>query len=145
MQQSQYLTHDTPFEVAHARSPGAGHLLPWSIGCIVMAASFNYTLEMLSALGYCFNVLLSYVDGEQAMNKAAVIERVCQALQRGGTSTAAQILSDHYPNPAPPIGKANVGVAKRLRVFRRDRFLDRYSGSPLVLPGALRDCFANPQ
>ena len=48
MQRSQYLTHDTPFEVAHARSPGAGHLLPRSIGCIVMVASFNYTFEMLS-------------------------------------------------------------------------------------------------
>jgi hypothetical protein len=69
------------------------------------------------------------------MNKAAVIESVCEALQRGDTSTAAQILSDRYPNPTPPIGKGNVGSEKRLRVFLRDGFLDRYSGSPLVLPG----------
>jgi 5-methylcytosine-specific restriction endonuclease McrA len=72
------------------------------------------------------------------MNKAAVIESVCEALQRGDTSTAAQILSDRYPNPTPPKGKGNVGSEKRLRVFLRDGFLDRYSGSPLVLPGALR-------
>jgi 5-methylcytosine-specific restriction endonuclease McrA len=72
------------------------------------------------------------------MNKAAVIESVCEALQRGDTSTAAQILSDRYPNPTPPIGKGNVGSEKRLRVFLRDGFLDRYSGSPLVLPGTLR-------
>jgi 5-methylcytosine-specific restriction endonuclease McrA len=72
------------------------------------------------------------------MNKAAVIEIVCEALQRGDTSTAAQILSDRYPNLTPPIGKGTVGAAKRLQVFLRDGFLDRYSGTPLVLPGALR-------
>jgi hypothetical protein len=72
------------------------------------------------------------------MNKTAVIESVCDALQRGDKSTAAQILSDRYPNPTPPIRKGNVGAGKRLRVFLRDGFLDRYSGTPLVLPGALR-------
>lgn len=72
------------------------------------------------------------------MNKTAVIERVCEALQQGDKSTAAQTLWEHHPNPTPPIGKGNVGIGKRLRVFLRDGFLDRYSGSPLVLPGALR-------
>ncbi len=72
------------------------------------------------------------------MDKAAVIESVCEALQGRDKSTAAQILLDRYPNPTPPRGKGNVGAGKRLRVFLRDGFLDRYSGSPLVLPGALR-------
>jgi hypothetical protein len=72
------------------------------------------------------------------MDKAAVIESVCEALQGGDKSTAAQILLDRYPNPTPPTGKGNVGAGKHLRVFLRDGFLDRYSGSPLVLPGALR-------
>jgi hypothetical protein len=72
------------------------------------------------------------------MNKTAVIERVCEALQWGDKATAAQTLWEHYPNSTPPIGKGNVGIGKRLRVFLRDGFLDRYSGTPLVLPGALR-------
>src|SRR5215208_4301814 len=72
------------------------------------------------------------------MNKTAVIERVCQALQQGDKSTAAQTLWEYYPNPTPPKGKGNVGIGIRLRVFLRDGFLDRYSGTPLVLPGALR-------
>jgi hypothetical protein len=72
------------------------------------------------------------------MNKTTVIERVCEALQQGDKATASQTLWEHYPNPTPPIGKGNMGIGKRLRVFLRDGFLDRYSGTPLVLPGALR-------
>ena len=72
------------------------------------------------------------------MDKAAAIQSVCEALQRGDKSIAAQIVSDRYPNPTPTVVKGTVGVGKRLRVFIRDGFLDRYSGTPLVLPGALR-------
>ena len=72
------------------------------------------------------------------MDKAEIIERVCEALQREDKSTAAQIRWDRYPNSTPLIGKGKVRAGKRLRVFLRDGFLDRYSGSPLVLPGALR-------
>jgi 5-methylcytosine-specific restriction endonuclease McrA len=72
------------------------------------------------------------------MNKAEIIESVCEALQLEDKSTAAQILWDRYPNPTPLIRKGKVGAGKRLRVFLRDGFLDRYSGTPLVLLGALR-------
>ncbi|WP_132992672.1 HNH endonuclease [Gordonia zhaorongruii] len=70
--------------------------------------------------------------------KAGVLARVCEELTAGDRSAGEQILRAEYP--FAPAGKANRRYTERecLRVFYRDGFLDRYSGTQLVNPGALR-------
>lgn len=71
-------------------------------------------------------------------SKADVLARVCGALTTGDTAAGEAILHAEYP--FAPFGKARRQYTIRtcLRVFYRDGFLDRYSGTRLVNPGVLR-------
>jgi hypothetical protein len=70
--------------------------------------------------------------------RAAIIGRALAALRSGGRAAAGDLLRAEYPFIAvTPEGRRYTEV-QSLQVFRRDGFVDRYSGQPLVFPGALR-------
>lgn len=72
-----------------------------------------------------------------ALDKAEVVAKVCMLAGKDRAS-AAKMLEEHYPfSPSRPIRK---GFSQRtsFAVFKRDGFVDRYSGRKLVHPGALR-------
>jgi hypothetical protein len=82
------------------------------------------------------------LSGESVENlcmsaKADVIAAVCQALDRGEASDAAEILKQ-YPFAGQAAVARRYSLATCMRVFMRDGFIDRYSGERLVFPGALR-------
>jgi len=72
------------------------------------------------------------------MDSAAVIAQVCERLARDGRESAASFLRENYPFVARDAVERKYGVMEALRVFVRDGFVDRYSGSRLIFPGALR-------
>lgn len=71
-------------------------------------------------------------------DKSAVLADVCVALTAKQLADAADILRQRYPFvPLVNVGR-HYSVRQMLGVFERDGFIDRYSGSRLVLPATLR-------
>ncbi|MBI1916695.1 MAG: HNH endonuclease [Planctomycetes bacterium] len=71
-------------------------------------------------------------------DRAAVIGRVLQTLRSGGRASAADILHAEYPFISVTPEDRRYTELLALQVFRRDGFVDRYSGQRLVFPGVLR-------
>ncbi len=72
------------------------------------------------------------------VDRAATLGRVFQALCRGDSTAAREILRTEYPFVAiVPEGRRYTEM-ESLSVFRRDGFIDRYSGQRLLFPGILR-------
>jgi len=72
------------------------------------------------------------------MSAADVIASVCALVARGDSTAAARTLTLDLPHsPHVPV-RRKYTAAESLRVFRRDGFIDRYSGERLVFPGTLR-------
>jgi hypothetical protein len=71
-------------------------------------------------------------------DRAKILGRALGLVRRGDFPAARDLLRSEYPFvPASPEGRRYT-EAQALRVFRRDGFLDRYSGRRLVFPGVLR-------
>ena len=69
---------------------------------------------------------------------AETLSAVCTALSTGTIADAQQLLRIHYPfKPIRPSGR-DYTPRQCMVIFRRDGFLDRYSGRRLVFPGTLR-------
>jgi hypothetical protein len=70
-------------------------------------------------------------------DKSAVLADVCAALADGQDVGAAGILNERYPFVSLVNSGRNISLPARQRVFKRDGFIDRYSGARLVFPGTL--------
>jgi hypothetical protein len=75
---------------------------------------------------------------EEIGEKAGILAEVCGALTNGRRAEAAAIVSERYP--FAPVASAGRRYSPRqlTGLHRRDGFIDRYSGTRLVCPGALR-------
>jgi 5-methylcytosine-specific restriction endonuclease McrA len=71
-------------------------------------------------------------------SKAAVLARACSALADGDPARAGAVLRSDYPFVATNKVTRRHTERESLRVFFRDGFVDRYSGTRLVHPGVLR-------
>jgi hypothetical protein len=72
------------------------------------------------------------------VDKAEVIHRVCQALARNEQGAASALAKESYPFRPAANGGRKYSAHQMTRVFLRDGFVDRYSGTRLVFPGTLR-------
>ncbi|MDV8007016.1 HNH endonuclease [Rhodococcus sp. IEGM 1318] len=70
--------------------------------------------------------------------RADVLARVAAALSGNDISAAKRIIGQDYPFTPPVTTSRNYTPRQSLRTFIRDGFIDRYSGTRLVHPGALR-------
>jgi hypothetical protein len=72
------------------------------------------------------------------VDKAAVLVDVCDALSGNRPGEAGEILRERYRFvPLANVGR-HYSLVQMLRIFRRDGFVDRYSGERLVCVAALR-------
>ncbi|MBY6315184.1 HNH endonuclease [Rhodococcoides kroppenstedtii] len=71
-------------------------------------------------------------------HKADVLARACAALSAGDADTAKAIIDTDYPLSIGTKAQRKYTLTEAMRTFYRDGFLDRYSGTRLVHPGALR-------
>ena len=71
------------------------------------------------------------------MNPARLLQQACAALESGAESDAEALLTKFPPLPTAT-SRGHWSKHRLTGVFRRDAFTDRYSGDPLVFPGALR-------
>jgi hypothetical protein len=72
------------------------------------------------------------------VDRADVIMRVCGALALGDTTGARDVARREYPFAPQTNAGRKYGERECLRIFLRDGFIDRYSGTRLVFPGTLR-------
>lgn len=75
--------------------------------------------------------------GMTTPDRASIIADACAALARGDEAAAAGALAC-YPSPPPPGARGAISAMQATRIFMRDGFVCRYSGTRLVNPGALR-------
>lgn len=72
------------------------------------------------------------------MNETEVLASVCQMLSAGRPAEAQGVLENEFRfTPVQPVIR-KYSDFQALTVFRRDGFVDRYSGQRLVFPGTLR-------
>jgi hypothetical protein len=73
-----------------------------------------------------------------AMTPIETITSACTLLSAGNGDAAAAEIRQHYPFDSKPLESRSYTEVQSTSIFRRDGFLDRYSGERLVFPGALR-------
>ena len=67
-----------------------------------------------------------------------VIQRVCRAISDGKKDDARKIIRAEYKFTSFKNKGRNYKEVKKTELFRRDRFIDRYSGDKLVYPPVLK-------
>lgn len=77
-------------------------------------------------------------DTPSAGDKADILARTVAAIDAGDLEQGRQILRREYPFSALAKNPRRYTERQCLQVFYRDGFVDRYSGTKLVHPGALR-------
>jgi hypothetical protein len=73
----------------------------------------------------------------QRTNRAGGLADIASALLKGNDREAKEIAGREFPWTATESRRRGIPPTRALRVFVRDRFIDRYSGSRLVFPGSL--------
>ena len=71
-------------------------------------------------------------------DRARTLQRVCEALAQGDRRQASEVARREYPFAPQTTRRSAITPAMATPVFLRDGFIDRYSGTRLVFPGALR-------
>ena len=74
------------------------------------------------------------------MELYSVFEAACRQISTGDKEAARTTISQEAPFQPSPREKRKYSDGQALAVFRRDGFIDRYSGTRLVFPGTLRGC-----
>tara|TARA_B100001146_G_C15970704_1_gene344018 strand:- start:37 stop:633 length:597 start_codon:yes stop_codon:yes gene_type:complete len=70
--------------------------------------------------------------------KSDVIQRVCRAISDGKKADAREIIRAKYKFTSFKNKGRNYKEVKKTELFRRDGFIDRYSGDKLVYPPVLK-------
>lgn len=71
-------------------------------------------------------------------DKADIITDVCRSLTSSGVDAATVILHREYKFDPEPITKRVYGPMESTRVFLRDGFVDRYTGTRVIFPPVFR-------
>jgi hypothetical protein len=71
-------------------------------------------------------------------DRSAILAQCCASLSAGNTDSAAETLKRKYPFEPVAAVERKYGELEATRIFCRDGFIDRYSGTRLVFPGTLR-------
>lgn len=72
------------------------------------------------------------------MNNIDIIENSFLALINGEREKASSIIQENFPHTPSERHNRKYTTKQCLTVFKRDGFIDRYSGEKLLFPGALR-------
>lgn len=82
---------------------------------------------------------LSKAGPDEPVNPAQVIARACEAISSADVATAASIIASDYPHTLlkRERRRKTIPAAVMIKVFLRDRFVDRYTGQQLIFGPAL--------
>jgi len=71
-------------------------------------------------------------------DKSDILSSICQLVGLGEADQASALLEREYPFQSVVATPRAYGPVEALKIFRRDGFVDRYSGTRLIFPGVLR-------
>jgi hypothetical protein len=71
-------------------------------------------------------------------DKASIIASVCDQLSVSGVDAAIAVLHREYKFDPEPVIKRKYGPVESTRVFVRDGFIDRYTGTRVIFPPVFR-------
>lgn len=69
--------------------------------------------------------------------KVDALSAVCKALMQENLEEGKRIIQERYPFEKPVHKRDSFSAEKRLQIFLRDGFIDRYTGGRLIFPGVL--------
>ena len=72
------------------------------------------------------------------MEKSDAIKKACSFISKGRVDLASAVIDDEYPFIPLIKGKRSYTPREMTKVFIRDGFIDRYRGTKLIYPPALR-------
>ncbi len=72
------------------------------------------------------------------MNKSDIIKNVVELLLADRKQESMDFANKNYPFISPPSEKRQYSKYQMSEVFRRDGFIDRYSGEKLLFPGLIK-------
>jgi hypothetical protein len=72
------------------------------------------------------------------MERADIVANACDCVNANDLGAARELIRNEYPLPQTSTPRGTWTSSRLLRVFRRDGFTDRYSGTRLIFPGTLR-------
>lgn len=72
------------------------------------------------------------------MNKSDAIKKTCRLISKGKLDQAGDLIDKEYPFVPLIKGKRSYTPREMTKVFMRDGFIDRYRGTKLIYPPALR-------
>lgn len=72
------------------------------------------------------------------MDKATLIQDICELILNDKKSNCIEILQKHYPFTDYQKKARQYTKLKTCQVFLRDGFIDRYSGEKLIFPGLIK-------
>lgn len=73
----------------------------------------------------------------QRTSRAASLAEIADALTHGDIAKAQSLATRQFPWERSTAARKGITTVRALRIFIRNRFIDRYSGSRLIFPGAL--------
>jgi hypothetical protein len=72
------------------------------------------------------------------MHRSETLSLVCSSVSAGDLLTATNTLANDYPFIPLKASTRKYNEMLATRIFVRDKFIDRYTGEPLVFPASLR-------
>jgi hypothetical protein len=72
------------------------------------------------------------------IDRADVIESICQALTQDEVGIAIDLIRNYYPFETIDKSSRKYSEYEKTRIFVRDGFIDRYRGTRLIFPPVLR-------
>jgi len=72
------------------------------------------------------------------MDKSDAIKKACSFISKGKLDIAGHVIDEDYPFIPLTKGKRSYTPREMTKVFMRDGFIDRYRGTKLIYPPALR-------
>lgn len=73
-----------------------------------------------------------------SMEKVRVLEKAAQEILNGEIESAREVIKNEYPFKKLSSAGRNYTDKQKMAQFRRDGFIDRYSGQKLLNPGLLK-------
>lgn len=81
---------------------------------------------------------VNHIKGDDCIMSVEIIEDILMEVKNDNIETGRRIILEEYPFQPAIIHKRQYSEKQKMEQFKRDGFIDRYTGEKLVNPGVLK-------
>lgn len=81
---------------------------------------------------------INHIKGADCIMSVEIIEDILMEVKNDNIETGRRIILEEYPFQPAIINKRQYSEKQKMEQFKRDGFIDRYTGEKLVNPGVLK-------